>query len=187
MSGRSRWPRTAAALACAALLVTPSIARAQWPDAGIQVSAGITSVDSKGALGASAGLSRSWGPVVGSLLGDIRITDYRSNPSTHVDPVTGQLYCGSRRVNNNAGCPADIDAVGGGLAELGLSLAPYAPVVLSRGYRFGPVSEAYFAATLHWAMSKESLKGIFRVAVGGRTAMIHAGLLFDLDQMMGAR
>lgn len=132
----------------------------------------------------TAGITRNWGPMVGALLGDVALFAYRTNPATTVDPVNGRAYCGSRLVDNiNTGCQAFVDAVGGALAEVGISLEPYLPVVISRGYRFSPASESYFAAALHGATSKTPVRWIVRGAVGKRTRQLHAGIAIDLDFM----
>jgi hypothetical protein len=139
-------------------------------------------IDKRSAFGVTAGLTRSWGPVVGSLLGDLAIFGYRTNPRTVVDALNGQIYCGSRRVNDvNTNCRATVDAVAGVLAEIGVSLAPYVPLVISRGYRLSPVSESYFAATVHGSTSKGSVRWLLRGAAGKHTVQVHAGVVIDLD------
>ena len=177
--------RTARVSAVAFALSNASagVASAQdWPSAGVVAAAGVSTIDSRAAFGLTADLSRSWGPVVGSLLGDLAIFAYRTDPRTVVDAVNGQVYCGSRRVNDvNTSCRATVDGVGGVLAELGFSLAPYVPLVISRGYRLSPVSESYFAATVHGATSKGPVRWLLRGAAGKRTVQVHAGVVIDLD------
>jgi hypothetical protein len=168
--------------ALAALAAPATLAAQEWPAAGMVAAAGVSKIDSRSALGVTAGLTRSWGPVVGSLLGDLAIFGYRTNPLTVVDPLNGLIYCGSRRVNNvNTTCQATVDAVAGVLAEIGVALGP---VVVSRGYRFSPVSESYFAATLHGSTRRAPIRWIVRGAAGARAVQVHAGVVIDLELAM---
>lgn len=180
-------PLAFAAFPAISVLVAPRAVAAQdWPSGGVVVGAGFSSLDSKGAFGLSGGVTRRWGPLVGTILGNVAVNTYGGHGLSATVRINGDVYCGNRRVTTTTDvvCPAHVDAVGGLATEAGLTIAPRVPIIVGVGYRAGPVSESYLAASVFGGTGHEAVSWLAHVAVGRHAIQVHAGFVFDLDLLV---
>ena len=169
-----------------AMVLAPCISRSAeaqgWPEVGVLATAGLSAVDGRSGMTASAGLSRRWGPIVGSIIGDVTIFAFRSQPALQVDPVNGTAYCGNRAVANvNTVCSAAIDADGGVMGEAAISLDPLLPFVVGVGHRLSPVEESYATVMLHGETPRDAVRWTVRGSLGAHFGTLQAGIVVDLD------
>lgn len=155
----------------------------EWPEGTLLLGVGINSVKGSVGLGLSAGVDRRWGPFVAGVVGELGMRwEGGGNPRPTLDVLNGNVYCGQRLVKDpSVPCPAGVGVVGGVGVEAGISFAPFVPLMVSRGYRLGPVEEPYWAATIHGTTGREGLSWTGRVAGGRAMWHLYAGVAIDVD------
>jgi hypothetical protein len=176
-------PSRIRSLVVAAVVALPTRVAAQaWPDIALQAALGISAVDSRGSLGGMVGVTRSWGPVVGGVGAEFRIVS-RGDASNQAryDPLNGRFYCGNRPANMaSQNCLSSLGMEGALTGEIGFALAPFAPLVFTTGYRAGPISEPFVAATVYGFTRVDRMSWMMRVAAGRKLTLVAAGVVLEL-------